>query len=216
MARLRIISGEFGGRFISADVGRATHPMGDRVRSAMFNMIDVTGTGVLDAYAGTGAVGLEALSRGAARVDFVENNRLAQKVIAENIAALKVQDKARLYKMSLKIFLDSRLRGNDKERTQDDGIRTRDDGGEIRDDGGESQNDNDKTQKYDIVFADPPYHLFPKEFSTVFRLKNVVKSNGLMILSYPGRLCVSTVNGVVVVDKRKFGEATLIVFRLEE
>jgi 16S rRNA (guanine(966)-N(2))-methyltransferase RsmD len=131
MARLRIISGEFGGRFISADVGRATHPMGDRVRTAMFNMIDVTGKRVLDAYAGTGAVGLEALSRGAAQVDFVENNRLAQEVIYENISALKAQDKTRLYKMSMKTFLDSRLRGNDKERTQDDGVRTRNDGAKL-------------------------------------------------------------------------------------
>jgi 16S rRNA (guanine966-N2)-methyltransferase len=77
MSRLRIISGQFGGRFISADVGRATRPMGDRVRTALFNMIEVSGARVLDAYAGTGALGLEALSRGAARVDFVDNNRVA-------------------------------------------------------------------------------------------------------------------------------------------
>jgi 16S rRNA (guanine966-N2)-methyltransferase len=186
MARLRIISGEFGGRFISADVGRATHPMGDRVRSAMFNMIDVTGKRVLDAYAGTGAVGLEAMSRGAAQVDFVENNKQAQKVIAENAASLNVQNRVKLYKMSLNTFLNYR-----------------------------NKPENQDLQKYDIVFADPPYRLLPKEFSTVFRLKNVVKSNGLMILSYSGRLCAPTVNGVVVVDKRIFGEATLAVFRFK-
>jgi 16S rRNA (guanine966-N2)-methyltransferase len=178
MSRLRIISGEFGGRLISADVGRATHPMGDRVRSALFNMIDVDGATVLDAYAGTGAVGLEALSRGALRADFVENNKQAQRVIAGNIAALGVADRTKLYKMSLNSFLNQ-----------------------------------ENPPKYDVIFADPPYDLLAKEFSTVFQLKDVVKNNGLMILSYSGRLCVPTVNGVVVVDNRKYGDAGLAIFR---
>jgi 16S rRNA (guanine966-N2)-methyltransferase len=179
MSKLRIISGEFGGRLISADVGRSTQPMGDRVRSALFNIIDVSGATVLDAYAGTGAVGLEALSRGASQADFVENNRQAQRVIAENIAALGVADRAKLYKVSLKTFLTL------------------------------------APAKYDIIFADPPYNLLPAEFSTVFELKNVVKNKGLMILSYSGRLCAPTVNGVVVVDNRRYGEAALAVFRFE-
>jgi 16S rRNA (guanine966-N2)-methyltransferase len=178
MSRLRIISGEFGGRFVSADVGRATHPMGDRVRSALFNMVDVSGATVLDAYAGTGALGLEALSRGAKRVDFVENNQQAQKVITENITMLGVDDRAKLYKMSIKTFL---------AKTTE--------------------------TKYDIILADPPYKSLPAEFSTVFELKNVVKNKGLMILSYSGRLCVPTVNGVVVVDNRRYGEAVLAIFR---
>jgi 16S rRNA G966 N2-methylase RsmD len=69
--------------------------------------------------------------------------------------------------------------------------------------------------KYDIILADPPYNSLPKEFSTVFQLKNVVKNNGLMILSYSGRLCAPTVNGVVVVDNRRYGEAELAVFRFD-
>ena len=66
--RVRIIAGEFGGRFIQTPSGQATHPMGERVRSAMFNSLgsEVQGARVLDVFAGSGAVGLEALSRGAA------------------------------------------------------------------------------------------------------------------------------------------------------
>jgi len=183
MANLRIISGEYGSRLISADVGRATHPMGDRVRSAIFNIIDVEGKKVLDAYAGTGAVGLEALSRGAKKVDFIENNKQAQRVIEKNISSLEVNDRVKLYKMSVNTFLESV--------------------GELLE------------EKYDIIFVDPPYHLLPKEFSTVFKLKKVVKSKGLMVLSYPGRLCVPTVNGVVVVDNREYGEAAFAVFRFD-
>jgi 16S rRNA (guanine966-N2)-methyltransferase len=106
MARLRIISGEFGGRFINAPDGRATHPMGDRVRSALFNMVNVDGKTVLDAYAGSGAIGFEALSRGAKHVDFVEKNKKAVATIAENIETLGVADRAKLYKMTVNTFLD--------------------------------------------------------------------------------------------------------------
>ncbi|GHU08985.1 methyltransferase small [Alphaproteobacteria bacterium] len=184
MSRLRIISGEFGGRLISADVGRATHPMGDRVRSALFNMIDVRGKRVLDAYAGTGAVGLEALSRGATHVDFVENDKKAQRVIAENIGILGVETRAKLYKVSASSYLEI------AEKNE---------------------------LVYDVVFADPPYHFFdkPDYFSTALELGKLVNNKGLMILSYPGRLYVPTVNGVVVVDIRSYGDAALAVFRFD-
>ena len=83
--RIRIIAGRYGGRFIQAPPGNTTHPMGERVRSAMFNSLGeiVEGARVLDAFAGSGAVGLEALSRGAASVTFVERDRVAQRVLTE-------------------------------------------------------------------------------------------------------------------------------------
>lgn len=100
MARLRIIAGKFGGRWISADVGRATHPMGDRVRSALFSMLEsreaLAGACVLDAFAGTGAVGLEALSRGAKSVTFLERDKNAAKIIGDNIATLGVGENAKV------------------------------------------------------------------------------------------------------------------------
>lgn len=72
--------------------GRGTRPTTDRVREAMFNLlsarIDFTGTSVLDLYAGSGALGLEALSRGATSVLFVESDPRAAAVIEQNIAAL--------------------------------------------------------------------------------------------------------------------------------
>lgn len=93
--RIRIIAGEFGGRKIDAPRGRNTHPMGERVKNAMFNKIQsfLPGAEVLDVYAGTGALGFEALSRGAERVEFIENNRLAQKIISNNIELLRLNEK---------------------------------------------------------------------------------------------------------------------------
>ncbi|MCL2280443.1 16S rRNA (guanine(966)-N(2))-methyltransferase RsmD [Candidatus Saccharibacteria bacterium] len=100
--RLRIIAGKYSGRWISANVGSITHPMGDRVRSAIFSMLDsrdvLVGTRVLDAFAGTGALGLEALSRGAAFSTFLEQDRIAADVIAVNITTLNVSDQTKLIK----------------------------------------------------------------------------------------------------------------------
>lgn len=92
--RVRLIAGEFGGRKLDTPPGRGTHPMGERIRNALFNSIqhELPGASVLDAFAGTGALGLEALSRGAAHATFIENGRIAQKVIANNINTLGLDD----------------------------------------------------------------------------------------------------------------------------
>jgi len=87
---LRIISGEFGGRRIEAPVGRGTRPTRDAVREAWFNVLKdrLPGSRVLDLFAGSGALGLEALSRGASTVCFVESNRRVCDVLRRNIASL--------------------------------------------------------------------------------------------------------------------------------
>ncbi len=85
---LRLTGGVFSGRKISTP-GEKTHPMGERERLALFNMLGrLTGLSVLDAFAGSGALGIEALSRGASSVVFVEKNAAAARVIRENLAAL--------------------------------------------------------------------------------------------------------------------------------
>ena len=107
--RVRIIAGEFGGRFIQTPPGSTTHPMGERVRSAMFNSLGETvrGARVLDAFAGSGAIGLEALSRGAESVVFVERSRVAQYVIAENISNLGVDEKSIVIKTTISNWLET-------------------------------------------------------------------------------------------------------------
>jgi 16S rRNA (guanine966-N2)-methyltransferase len=86
---MRIIAGTHRGSRISAPKGLDTRPTGDRVREAAFNLIGpVEGASVLDLFAGSGAMGLEALSRGAASVTFVESDRAACRTIAENLERL--------------------------------------------------------------------------------------------------------------------------------
>src|SRR5688572_29309696 len=99
---VRLISGKFGGRKIQAPDNSRTHPMSERVRNALFNSIgsEVQAAKVLDVFAGTGAVGLEALSRGANSVVFVEKDRLAQKTLTQNIQLLGVENTTEIIRAS--------------------------------------------------------------------------------------------------------------------
>lgn len=94
---MRVIAGRLGGRRLVAPRGMATRPTSDRVREALFSALgDVSGASVLDLYAGTGALGIEALSRGAARATFVENAKPALAALRENVEALGLRDRARV------------------------------------------------------------------------------------------------------------------------
>jgi 16S rRNA (guanine966-N2)-methyltransferase len=88
---VRIIGGERRGARISAPKGRETRPTGDRVREAAFNLIGpIDGATVLDLFAGSGAMGLEALSRGAVSAVFVESDRDACRTIERNLDKLRL------------------------------------------------------------------------------------------------------------------------------
>ncbi|MEU8298201.1 16S rRNA (guanine(966)-N(2))-methyltransferase RsmD [Micromonospora sp. NPDC048909] len=96
----RIVAGALGGRRIAAPPGAGTRPTSDRVREALFSAVqaekDLVGARFADLYAGSGAVGLEALSRGAEHVLLVESDPRAARVIRENVAALRAAPAARL------------------------------------------------------------------------------------------------------------------------
>lgn len=100
--RLRIIGGVWRGRLIEAPADEAIRPTTDRVRESLFNRlmhggagsgVDLKGARVADIFAGTGAMGLEALSRGAAHVTFVERDPAALALIRRNIAAVGAEDR---------------------------------------------------------------------------------------------------------------------------
>ncbi len=90
---MRVIAGSLGGRRFKAPPGRATRPTSERVREALFAMLgDLGGDRVLDVFAGSGALGIEALSRGAGTSVFVEQDARAARVLAENLALLGLDD----------------------------------------------------------------------------------------------------------------------------
>src|SRR5918995_4810591 len=98
---MRIIAGQYRGRRLSSPAGRDVRPTSDRAREALFNILEhghppVRGARFLDLFCGTGAVGLEALSRGAAEVVLVESDADALKVADANLARLGAPKHARL------------------------------------------------------------------------------------------------------------------------
>lgn len=174
---LRIIAGKFGGRLIAAPDGHVTHPTGDRIRGSLFNIIndELADADVLDVFAGSGSLGLEAISRGAKSATFVERDRVASAILAENIKSLGVVDKTTTNRVGVSTWIDKN-QGN----------------------------------FYDIIFADPPYNNL--QLSTIARLGGLLKPNGLMVLSYPGKSEVPPVNGIVVVDNRYYGQNAALAF----
>ena len=87
---MRIVAGAWKGRTLKSPSWEGLRPTSDRLRETLFNILgpSIQGARVLDGYAGTGAIGIEALSRGAAQVTFVENDPRAVKLIEANLAAL--------------------------------------------------------------------------------------------------------------------------------
>ncbi|MDB5177755.1 MAG: putative Methyltransferase [Candidatus Saccharibacteria bacterium] len=152
--------------------------MGERIRNALFNSIgtEIEGATVLDAFAGTGAIGLEALSRGAEHSTFIEKDRVAQQVLAKNIANLHQEDQSIIIRTSVNSWLET-----------------------------------PSPPLFNIIFVDPPYH--DPQFSTVSKLFDLLHPNGLMVLSHPGRGEAPTKLGIVVVDNRSYGNASLTFYR---
>ncbi len=98
MSGIRVIAGAAKGRRLKMVPGDGTRPIMDRVKQALFNILgdDVVGARVLDLFAGTGSVGIEALSRGAAYVELVEADRTAADVIRENLTTTQLGERARV------------------------------------------------------------------------------------------------------------------------
>ena len=139
--RCRIIAGDWRGRIISFDDAEGLRPTTDRIRETVFNWLNpyIPGSHCLDCFAGSGVLGLEALSRGAADVVFIENNRQSWENLKRNLDKLKasdgggVADGARLYHEDALDFLQSLSRDKAASSTSE-------------------------AAKFDLVFLDPPFH----------------------------------------------------------
>ena len=177
--RLRVIAGEYGGRVLKTPDGFVTHPMGERPKGALFNKLgDMTGLTVLDPFAGSGALSIEALSRGAGSAVAIERDKQAQDVILENMQSFGIDERMTLVRSNCRLW---------------------------------SEQNSDL--QFDLVLIDPPYNDF--KLSTVNMLVKHIHDGGRMVLSHSGRGPEPTVNGVVVVDKSKYGDAALTFYRKE-
>jgi 16S rRNA (guanine966-N2)-methyltransferase len=105
---MRIISGIYGGRIVKAPNSKLVRPTTDKVKETLYNILvnqmDFEGIKVCDIYAGSGSLGLEALSRGASEVHFVEKNFPVQKNLLENIKSLGAEKECHIFKMEAIAF----------------------------------------------------------------------------------------------------------------
>lgn len=108
MSGLRVIGGSARGRRLRTVPGATTRPITDQVKEALFNIIgaDIQGASFLDLFAGTGSVGIEALSRGAADCLFVDKNRLPIEVIRQNLRLTGLESLAEVIRMDALVLLD--------------------------------------------------------------------------------------------------------------
>ena len=190
---IRLISGMFKNHKITAPNSRQTHPMSERARNAIFNAIQqkIPNSEILDAFAGTGALGLEAISRGAKSVIFIEKNRLAQKILSEN---LKITEKnseageAKLIRTSISGWLNS--------------TKSQFHLGEI-----------EELLSFDIIFADPPY--YDPQFPTIKNLCNRLKPDGILVLSQPKELENFESEKLTLINEKLYSGAKILFFKVK-
>ena len=146
---MRIVSGYLGGRNFESPHGHRTHPMSEKIRGGMFAVLgDIKGLTVLDAFAGSGAVSIEAISRGAKSAVAIEVDKKAHSIITKNLEALNIADRIK----AVRAFVNAWSTRN-------------------------------QAQKFDLVFADPPYDNIPYRDMKV--LPSHLADGGTLILSWP-------------------------------
>ena len=196
----RVIAGEAGGRRLAVPDGRDTRPTSDRAREGLFATISsivgpLAGARVLDLYAGSGAVGLEALSRGAEHVLLVEHGARAARVIRQNIEVIGLPGAAVIADRVERVL----ARGPAPAGGQDG---TAPAGGQ----------DGTAQGRYDVVFADPPYALTDAEVSRILILlaeQGWLAPGALVIVERATRSGpVTWPDGFVPDRARRYGEAT--------
>jgi len=178
---MRIIAGRAGGLKLKSLKGRDVRPTLDRVKESMFNIIafDLPGAEVLDLFSGFGSLGIEALSRGAAKSDFVEINKAHLKVIEQNLKKAKLFDLAKLYNQDVYLYLKN------------------------------------CSQKYDIIFMDPPYQKDMSAEAIELIIENdLLKTNGLIISERSESENIEEYEELKIIKNKKYGNSLIIIYQL--
>lgn len=186
---MRIIAGTYRSRILKSLKGLALRPTSDRLRETLFNVLgpDVAGSRFLDLFAGTGAVGIEALSRGASEVVFVENHASAARLIRRNLESFGIRKGARVLNADA-------LRGLEMLTSGKKG----------------------KNSVYDYVFLDPPYDA-AKDYARVLESLgsgNLLAPGGLVIAEHRRSFTLPEEMGVLQCYRvLKQGDAALSFYR---
>lgn len=186
---MRVISGSARGIRLQAPAGLKTRPTSDRVKEALFNIIqcrmELEGCRVLDICAGSGALGIESLSRGAASCCFVDSDRAAISIIRSNLAATRLTDRSGVFEMQAdRALLAASRRG----------------------------------EVFDLILFDPPYasEFYTLIAEKVCSL-SLLSGNGLFVAEISARKTLPDRMGQLVKsDSRTYGDTALDFYVLEE
>ncbi len=187
---MRVVGGKFRGRKLTPFKGSGIRPTSDRAREAIFNVLGpgLTGTAVLDIFAGTGALGIEALSRGAASAIFIDNSKAAAAVINKNIALCGLEKKGKIIINEVQAALAYLKRQR------------------VRAEAGAGQ--------FDLIFLDAPYNdlSLTEAVLGIIIEGNLLKSNGRIVCEVARKLPVKELpKGVTLIKEKTYGD-TLIYF----
>ena len=188
-----ITSGVFRGRKIATPDNGLTHPMGAREKLALFNSIEslrgpLDGASVLDCFCGSGALGIEAISRGATSVVFVDKDRQAIATTKQNLASLglKSQDNS-ISKHNLTPATHFSSSSSDSTTNPTNSLANRGDSAHAKNSPNitichENFQNLSTLKQFDLILADPPYDNFPSDLSI---LSKILRSGGILALSHP-------------------------------
>ena len=184
----RVVTGRFRGAILQAPEGDKTRPTTDKVKEALFSIIQayVPDSEFLDLFAGSGQIGIEALSRGAKRVTLVERSGQAAAVISRNISKIRLEDsdEIRLHKKSVAQALE--LLGQAGE-------------------------------KFDIIFMDPPYKDVPVRLDEATKLISefdMLASDGMLIVEHDKDCMIpEELNGLKRVRSCSYGITVITFFK---
>ncbi len=206
---MRITSGKLRSRILVSPKDKHTHPMGDREKLALFNSLDLSmkGLNVLDLYAGSGALGLETISRGSHAVTFVEKSPKAIKAIKENAELLDVSKRTRIFPISVQEFLARSLGKPSNSISPKNRQSAKDDP--------HPHNPHpqiDKFEKYDLILIDPPYDDFRVEqFAAA---EDLLAPDGFLVLSHPGLIApVGIFERLNLITTRKYASAHISIYQ---
>jgi 16S rRNA (guanine966-N2)-methyltransferase len=199
MAQVRIIAGERKGHRIRVPRGAAVRPTAERVREAVFAALgDIVALRVLDLFAGTGALGLEALSRGAAAATFVERDRDVAAVLRQNIGALDYETRALVLPMDYRraLSLIHGARSLSAPTVGEMGPGAAGTAGGV----------------FDLLFVDPPYRMLVDVLAELAPvLPSLLTPEGLVVVEGPRGLKVDL--GAGIVFERRYADTVITMAR---
>lgn len=226
---MRIIAGAFKGFRLVAPGGSNTRPTSDRVKESLFSMLDGYGVlqaaNVLDLFAGSGGLGFEAMSRGAAEVDFVDSASASTRAVEANAQKLGIEHSTRIHSSDVVSFLSAQRGPGQHESVQ---RQPEEHGGGAEHGGGldevqnaqvvETRSDRDDEGRiFDLVFMDPPYPLGEDAVTQILgRLSGFLNMESIVVVERASRAPEPTMPAALEIFRSKaFGETALYFVQLK-